>query len=457
MSFGLIAAMEDIAEEVPVDENEAAEVAVAVADESAEVQADSEEIGTSVAQIEDAVQAGDELEDIGEVAAEAVESGEGLDEKSAEIASIAIESIRNRLGAGSAVRLVPACESFGNSNTRLTSTKLIVEGVNDFIKKVWTAIKQAAARIWDKIKLFFAKIFNSAGALAKHIQSLKARAAKIPSTAQPREKMIKSSIARAISVGGKANKSTFDDVFKNSETLSAAAADVSKLTRDIVTAAERLAGSEINEANVSAFIKDKNGCAASVVSALSKSFSGLSTSLAAAATKGAKPAKGANEKIETYGPFIGGEALILTTYNVSVANKTSEDFAISFGPMKGTPATEVAALTTSEVKEILEKAGSIANKLADFKKTQSNMDAITKSVNKIADTVLSQAQKLLDKTGSSTETRQGLQELKNSVNNTLSTLNGFGNKAPAMQFNMAKVAADYASLCMRNLGEKEAK
>jgi len=124
---GLVAAMEEVDNSPSIDENEAAEVAATVADESSEVQAEGDEIGVTVAQVEDAVQAGEELEDIAEVASETVEEGEGLDESAAEMASIAIESIRNRLGIRAQTRLVPATESFGNTNTRVVSTKLVVE------------------------------------------------------------------------------------------------------------------------------------------------------------------------------------------------------------------------------------------------------------------------------------------------------------------------------------------
>ena len=138
---GLIAAMEEIENEVPVNQEEAAETAVAVADESAEIQQDGDEIGTTVAQVEDAVQAGEELESIGEVAVDSVEGGEGLTEEAAEVASIAIESIRNRLGFRTETCLVPATESFGNTNTRVMSTRLVIEGIGDTLKKIWAAIK----------------------------------------------------------------------------------------------------------------------------------------------------------------------------------------------------------------------------------------------------------------------------------------------------------------------------
>ena len=66
-----------------------------------------------------------------------------MDEAAAEMASIAIESIRNRLGIRAQTRLVPATESFGNTNTRVVSTKLVVEEIGETLKRIWAAIKAA--------------------------------------------------------------------------------------------------------------------------------------------------------------------------------------------------------------------------------------------------------------------------------------------------------------------------
>ncbi len=125
---------------------------------------------------------------------DAVEDGEGLTEEAAEVASIAIESIRNRLGFRAQSRLVPATESFGNTNTRVMSTRLVIEGIGDTIKKIWAAIKAAALRVWEMIKSFFAKLFNSATMLAKHIQALKDRARGMSGDLSPKDKKIKTQI-----------------------------------------------------------------------------------------------------------------------------------------------------------------------------------------------------------------------------------------------------------------------
>ena len=453
MRTGLIAAMEEIEniDPVAVEETPEAITAVAVADESTEIQADSDEIGTTVSQVEDAVQAGEELEDIADVAADAVASGEGFDEKTAEVASIAIESIRNRLGVYEETRLVPVRESFGNTNTKLMSTKLILEGVSDFIKKIWTAIKQASLRAWEMIKSFFAKIFNSATLLAKNIASLKARANALPSGSAPKEKKIKTGVAKQISVKGKADLASYETILKNSTALVGVATEVSKMSRTIVAAAETLAsGGEINQAKVSTFLNAKKGSVSTIEKTVSSAFSGaeaaFSDSELNAVMKTPKQSKGSKATVRCFGPFVGSVALTMSA--------DGDNFSLSFGAVPGKTATEVDALTLAEVKSVLASAGSLANSLQEFKKTQSEMDGITKAVNKVADTVLSNAAKILDKTGSSNETREGLADLKATVSDSIAMLNNFGNRAPTFMFNMAKAGADYASVSLRNLGEK---
>ena len=448
---GLIAAMEEIENGVPVDTEEAAEAAVAVADESAEVQKDSDEIGTTVTQVEDAVQAGDELESISEVAVDAVEEGEGLTEEAAAVASIAIESIRNRLGFRSTSTVVPALESFGNTNTRVMSTKLVIEGIGDSLKKIWAAIKAAALRVWDMIKSFFAKLFNSATMLQKHIRSLKDRAKDIPSSAKPAEKKLKSGIAKQFSVKGKADFSTAKTIYNNTEKMSGVCTELAGKQREISRAAEDLASGEINEASVKKFLESSKAGALNVMKALHifPQLSGGLASITANLPKGTK--KSAKVDHEAYGPFVGNQILLATVTDEEVLSYSVTKVKMSFVGAKEKDATEIEALNANEVKEVLDLANGLANKLLDFKKVQSEYEAITKSTNKVAETVMASADKILNKTGSSTETRQGLDELKDIVNGGIAALGALGNKAPNLQFSCAKALADYASISMRNL------
>lgn len=445
---GLISAMEEVENELPVDQQEAADTAVAVADETAEIQQDSGEIDVSVSQVEDAVQAGDELESIGEVAADAVESGEGLSEETAEMASIAIESIRNRLGFRSETRLVPATESFGNTNTRLMSTKLVIEGITDTLKKIWNAIKSAILRLKDKLVSFFSKLFNSAAMLAKHIKMLQDRANKMPASLKMVKKTIKSSSARAFSLNGKADFDTAKKVINNTALMSAVALATAAKQKDVSAAAQTLAASDITADSVEKFLSAQNAGADAVVKAAS-TFVTMDPTLAQMPAKANKNGKGTANY--AYGPFVGSKVLHISVSETEVLGKPMKRASVSFIDSKGKIAEEIGALEMSEIKEVLATAAKMCSDLQDFKKVQGEYDAITKASNKLAETVMSSAVNVLEKSGAKQEVSAGLKALQSEVSSSLSSLSSFGNVGPNLVFNAVKSLADYASLSLANL------
>lgn len=446
---GLIAAMEGVNDTPELDETAAAGVALTVADDSAVVQADTDEAGTTVAQVEDAVQGGEELEEVAAVVADAVESGEGLSEETAEMASIAIESIRNRLGfPATAARLVPATESFGNTNTRLLSSKMVLESIGDTIKTIWANIKAAAIRLWDKIKTFFIGLFSSASSLSKHVIGLQTRARNVPSGAKPAEKKLKSSVAKAFSIKGKASKATADEVVKNTSFIAGVAKQIGGAQKDIAASANTLASGEINEARIKAFLADKAKGAKSIDDAM-KAFGATDIGTSGLDQKAGKD-KG-TERSLAYGPFVNSTVLKVTFRDSEILGVKDTSINLAFEAAKGDHASEIEALDVAGVQSVLATALKLSNSLADFKVVQAEYDAITKSIVKVSDTIYASAQKLLEKTGSSSETRQGLQELKAGVNAAISSVGSFGNRGPALQFQTAKALADYASLSLRNL------
>lgn len=463
MSFSLnggLLAMEEIDNTgADMDEVETAEVAATVADESAEIQTDNTDIGIEVAKVEDAVQAGEELEALGDLAADSLEEGEGMSEETAEAVSIAVESILNRLGATRESRTVPVAESFGSASSRRVSTKLVVEGIGDWLKKIWASIKAAAARLWDKIRSFLAGIFNSAKSLGKLLNSLKERAEKVPSDYAPKEDKIKNaSLAKSIGWKGKANLETFGKVMEASAGLSAIAKVVTSEVKAVNDAAQALASSEINEASVKTFVAKKSPA----ISAIEKAIGGgvlksmIVSDFTSSLVKKTKPTtkKGGTKASASFGPFPGNTVLTYVVNEVSVLGQTSTDISIAFEASSAKAPEEVAALSVGEIRGLISNTLKVANALTDFQATQKNAEAISKAQQGVADTIMKQAEKILAKTGSSAETRQGLNELKSSVTDGLRLLNTFANNAPAVQFRACRAGADYASACLRNLGPK---
>lgn len=464
MFIGLIGAMEEVDNTATeVDLVEAGETAVEVADESAEIQKDNTAIDVTVGQVEEAVQAGDELESIGEVAVDAVESGEGMTEQTAELAEIAIESICNRLGYRPAVRLVPAVESsFGNTASRLTSTKIVIENISDTLKKIWASIKAAALRVWDMVKSFIANLFKSTTALGKHIDALRQRVRNIDPSAKPDKKTLKSGVAKFFSVGKKADLKTWEQLDNNLYYLITGLGEISAGRRKIAEEASKLfSGSKITKDSVADYLKAQSAASTKIENILTKVTELAVVDIATDGTSNRN--KKANEKIAesekkikefTYGPFPGHIVLSMRKTTSVVNGVNVDNVLLSFKAAKGDYAEEIEALDADGIKKILDQANKALNLLKDVNKTLSNYESMTKSIVKSAETVISEASKILDKTGSDSETRQGLEELKRDVKNSIADLGSFGAKSPAISFQTVKNLGDWASISLRNLKVK---
>lgn len=448
---GLVASMEDIDNTVAVDETEAAEVAATVADDSSEIQTQSDDIGVTVTEVEDAVQDGETLESVGEVAAEAVESGEGLDEKAAEVASITIESIREKLGFDTSFQVVRSLEAFGNTNTKMSATRLVVEGISETIKQIWASVKAAALRVWDLLKQFFLKLFNSASGLAKHIAGLRERARKLPAGVTPKEKTLKiAGLARAFSVKGKANVKTSKEVGNNTLKMSAVANELGKYQKEIADVASLLANGKMEAADVSKFCSVMTQHSDLILKSAT-SFAVFNGNLPA--TKGDKKT---NKKVayHHFGPFIDNTILTVAITDSEFIDTPIKRATLSFSAAKEEAAKEIDALDLSEVQDILQDANKLANGLADWKQTQGFYEAVTKKAVSMAEEVMKQAGNVMKTTGSNSQQRQALSELKTEVMATIQSMNAFGNRGPALTFRLASACADWASASIRNLQEK---
>ena len=442
---GLVAAMEEVDNSPAVNETKAAELAVSVADESSEVQSEGEEIGVTVSQVEDAVQAGEELEDIAEVAAETVEEGEGMDEAAAEMASIAIESIRNRLGIRAQTRLVPATESFGNTNTRVVSTKLVVEEIGETLKRIWAAIKAAALRLRDKLVQFLAKLFNANAMLIKHIEGLKERIRKLPSNLTPKEDVIKSgSIAAAITVDGKADAKTYGEIVAASRKLLDVTNGVMTEAQKMALGAQSIAGGLAQGSAYEQIVTSMENTTRRVQSQMGALPKGKFSS---------DEVKGFDKKdveVEVFGPFVGRSAIVL-----EVTKKDAlEIFSVSVKGGVGKAADSVAALKSAEMSEVLAQALDLAKEVDKAKKIQDSVKASSESMAKAAEGVIKNVDRALGKENEeNAETKKAMAVLKQMVSSSMRATEGLTARVPSLVFSAAKAGADYVSASLRNMGE----
>lgn len=167
-------ALEELETGTPEVQLEAAPEVGEVADVQVEVEAEIAEAADSAEAIDEGMGAADQLDQVEEVVADAVENGEGLDPVAAESLRIAVEAICARIGANpKAMYSLYATENFQSASSRKANSKIALESVGEFLKDLWKKIKAALARLWEKVKAFWEKNGSALGRVKKALESMK--------------------------------------------------------------------------------------------------------------------------------------------------------------------------------------------------------------------------------------------------------------------------------------------
>jgi hypothetical protein len=141
------------------------------------VEAEQEHPDEEIVAVDNAIEAGDDLEHVEEFVEKQEEQG-GMDEDTAEAVKIAVEAIARRVGYNPKnIYQLYATESFASSSSRRVNTQLAMEGIKDFLKNLWEKIKAFAMKIWGKLKEFWDKHFSTVGRLVKKLEALSERIA----------------------------------------------------------------------------------------------------------------------------------------------------------------------------------------------------------------------------------------------------------------------------------------
>ena len=451
---GFMAIMEDIDNDTPGDESEVLEATVDVANDAAEINAaDIEITSETTAAVDAAGTATDELIAVSDGAQKAIESGEGLSEDAAEMASIAVESIRNRLQfRADRPRLVPATETFGNSNTRLMSTKMVVESISDTIKQIWTNIKNFALRLWEKIKLFFTSVFKSVGGLEKIATALKARINNIPTNFVKKEKELKSTtLGRFFSVKGKVSPETIKELKKNLSGLVTVAKEVGEKERGM---ANFINSHVVNQPEklmegLMAMSEDNGTHYHSV---LGRAFTSQTANLKFKNNDvSSKPGKGKESNKTSFGPFPNNVVFTMTTKEFDIAGKKYTSASFGWEDASEKVSDTVPALDSGSMLDMTNEALSAVAVLRDLDKNKSSMDGLTKEVVKMSENVMATAAKL-GEAKADAKTNQAFGELRRAVSDNLKFMSTFGQKPAAMNFAFIKNTLDYVSLSLKNMG-----
>jgi hypothetical protein len=135
-----------------------------------EAQALDKDLDTAEASLED-------LEDLGHLTEKVEdtlqEGGPGLTDDAAEIVGVAVEALLKRLKVSSDAKLVPSLEAFGRTESRVTSTRVALEGLKEKAQQAWETFKRFLEEIWQKILDFYHKFMGVHAQILKQAQALK--------------------------------------------------------------------------------------------------------------------------------------------------------------------------------------------------------------------------------------------------------------------------------------------
>lgn len=396
----------------------------------------------TVAELEDAADSAEAdaetLDRIKDTMEKSVEDGEGLSEDAAAIAEVAVEAICDRLGISNK-RIVPSLESFGSTGSRVTATKIAVEGIKETIARVWEAIRAAIVSVWNKIKDFLSNLSKNSKKILGHLEALKERAGGIDGGFVPEEKELKkASLARGFSIKKKANAQTALTVISNSSILLKSAGDI---TGNISKTAAALAGivkqnsedlSKVHEANAS----------------FAKSVSGSLSSLEKVATQQGVVKADKKSSTTYYGPLAGTKVIAVTE---EVTDDTTR-VNIAFETYPKIEAEVIKAMTKSETISVLDKAITLLDELTSYEKTSKSIDEVNKTLIKSTDAVLAIVKKASE---DDTVAYRGIRAIESNIKSLNSMTSKMGLSVPVCALQAAKYAGEYASASMSNLKAKK--
>ncbi len=146
----------DAAAAVATEFVEGPEEALAAADKA------GDEIISLQDSAEQATVVGEKIEEMQEGLAKVVEQDGGLTPASAEVVQLGLEALREALRMPALTKVLPTFEQYGDKATQQEATLNLEAGFVDTLKTIWAAIVSAAIAIKNKLKDFFAALFDGA-------------------------------------------------------------------------------------------------------------------------------------------------------------------------------------------------------------------------------------------------------------------------------------------------------
>lgn len=378
---------------------------IEAADAEQEAEVDAAEVDELATAIEDAEVAADNLEDVAEVLEEGVESGEGVSEETAQAAEIAVEACLNMLGTSHRESsIMPSLESWGSGHSRLSATKIALEGITDTVKKIWERIVKFVKDIWQKVSDFFVKFFDNTDRLIKNATKLKQEIANKKDYKVKEKEIDNKGASKNFNAGqGNADGKTVIEVVKTHSAIARGSKGlISGITGTFNAVKDMINGNDGVQEGIGSKLEDMVRAAVSAIGQVETTSVQNVT------------------YISLKGTLAGGKKM---SFTVDYYNTPSVP-AIS-GPVKkkapklGYVVTEVKkpaekkakTLTPDEASQVIESVIELGKATASFKEAQASMKEIVNTTSKIADAVL----KSVDEHGSQTEARTWVTSTSNSI------------------------------------------
>lgn len=431
---GLIIALEDADLDqatAGASEAEIPESQLEVEEGVQEVEADVANVEELVTAVEDAEADAETLGEIEGVMEESIEEGEGLDETSAELAEVAVESIRLRLGFAPS-RTLPALESFGSKNSRLTATKIALEGVVETIKKVWEAIQKAFFAVWQKIKDFYNKFFTNTEKVKKLAQQLKQKARETKGTAANKT-IDASGVAKALNYEGKASLDSVKRLMSNHVAVS----------KGVLAGKDRL-----NEAI--AVITD--GLKKPADFNVEKLVEAGKKFISVVAVETTVTEEGSSSTVVS-GPFVGGQSVKMSFKG------EGNDTRFSYEVINAEKKAEVAipVLSTSEAETAADQVIQLMASTDEYKKQQQKIEALNKNMVEVAKTAISAASAIEKATSEEADVTGKVAAMRKAVTSMNSVSSRMITMVPSMNVQLGKAVLKYVDLSLKQYKAEEEK
>lgn len=421
------------------------------------------------------IQAQEELEQIAEVTETSLEKG-GLTEEAAEMASIAIESIRQKLGYESSFGLIPVTESFSVDH-RHRSSQMVVESITDTIKTIWERIKQVYARFKEFIIELIDKIISTAAGVNRALKKLEEKLKRIPTNAKMKENTLPlKRVANAFSWEKKASAATVGLFIENAIGLAAASIEVQDAIRITGYSAIRLvAERNVTEESYRKFVQEDKAAWLKVVKLMEAVFQKQGRHYGPVNLFTIKDIAEAT----VLGPFVN-QKLLFPAYlnrdekhipsspvsaNFTARNQNTEQMFIMFFVPYDLPGKvdQIQAATRSEIEGLFKNTFALSNGLQEYKKIQKNYTEITQAIQKMADSIIKQTTMIAQKDRSAPKHNEelSLKDISASIHRHVASItrivHQFGSIAPNIAYETVRYATDYLKASIDNLEYEEVK